>query len=112
MTFDDDERFEEELRRAFRAEDPGDAFTRRVLERIEPAPASRVPASSRAQTWRVVLSFAASLAIAVGGAAWVQHGRYVEEGERARAQVLAALRVTSEKLNVVRSAVMEAQEPH
>ena len=56
--------------------------------------------------------FAASLAIAVGGAAWVQHARYVEDGERARAQVLTALRLTSEKLNVVRSAVIEVQESH
>jgi hypothetical protein len=105
MTFDDDERFEEDLRRAFRADDPGDAFTEHVLERLDPAPVSRT------RTWRVMLPFAASLAVAVGGAAWLQHARYVEQGERARAQVLVALRVTSEKLNVVRSAVIDAQEP-
>ncbi len=104
MSFEDDGRFDEELRRACKAEDPGDAFTRRVLDRVNaPALASRV-------TWRVALPFAASLAIAAGGAAWVQHVRHVEEGERARAQVLIALRLTSEKLNVVRSAVMEMQE--
>jgi hypothetical protein len=69
------------------------------------------PPAPQAKTWRVVLPFAASLLIAVGGAAWLQHARYVEEGERARVQVLTALRLTSEKLNVVRSAVIEAQEP-
>jgi hypothetical protein len=110
MSFEDDTRFEDQLTRAFRADDPGEAFTQRVLNRLtveaaRPAPPARVG-------WWVALPFAASLAIAVGGAAWVQHARYVEEGERARAQVLTALRLTSEKLNVVRSAVIETQEPH
>ena len=50
------------------------------------------------------------LLFAVGGAAWLQHARYVDEGQRARAQVLTALRLTSEKLNVVRSAVLDTQE--
>jgi hypothetical protein len=118
MSYEDDARFDEELRRAFKAEDPGDAFTRRVLARVHadavppanacakawPAP---VCVSSSHVSWRVALPFAASLAIAVGGAGWVWHARYVEEGERARAQVLMALRLTSEKLNVVRSAVIE-----
>lgn len=109
MSYEDDERFDEELRRAFKAEDPGGAFTQRVLDRVltQPAPAR---ASSSRITWRVVLPFAASLAIAVGGVAWVRHARYVEEGERARAQVLMALRLTSDKLNVVRSAVIDMQE--
>jgi hypothetical protein len=62
-------------------------------------------------TWRVALAFAASLAITVGGTVWMRHERYVEEGQRARAQVLTALRLTSEKLNVVRSAVIDAQDP-
>jgi hypothetical protein len=110
MQFEDDKRFEEELKRAFRAEDPGDAFTRRVLNRVTVETARPTPTTRL--SWRVVLPFAASLAIAVGGAAWLQHALYVEDGERARAQVLTALRLTSEKLNVVRSAVIEAQEPH
>jgi hypothetical protein len=126
MKFEDDMRFEDELRRAFKAEDPGEAFTQRVLDRVRkdtaspaaaPAPKSSAQSSSQTRTsagshanWRVTLAFAASLMIAVGGAAWVRHARYVEEGERARAQVLAALRVTSEKLSVVRSVVNETQD--
>ena len=31
----------------------------------------------------------------------MQHRRYVAEGERARAQVLEALRLTNQKLNIV-----------
>lgn len=110
MSFEDDnKRVEDGLRSAFKTEDPGDAFTQRVLDRLK-VDATPVPASPARVSWRVALPFAASLAIAIGGAAWVQHVRYVEDGERARAQVLTALRVTSEKLNVVRSAVIEAQE--
>jgi hypothetical protein len=128
MSFQDDARFEEELKRAFKAEDPGEAFTRRVLDRVQQdatarqaagAPVLPMPTNSHARmrdrsrpNWRVTLAFAASLAIAVGGAAWVRHARYVEEGERARAQVLMAMRVTSEKLHVVRSTVLEVQEAH
>jgi hypothetical protein len=122
MSFEDDKRVEDVLKRALKPADPGEAFTRRVLDRLQVGATSAVspvregarpspaPASPTRVTWRVALPFAASLAIAMGGAAWVQHARYVEEGERARAQVLTALRLTSEKLNVVRSAVIEAQE--
>jgi hypothetical protein len=125
MSFQDDARFEEELKRAFKSEDPGEAFTRRVLERVKEDAAARglagapvLPMSTNSHAsvrtrsganWRVTLAFAASLVIAVGGAAWVRHARYVEEGERARDQVLLALRVTSEKLHVVRSTVNEVQ---
>jgi hypothetical protein len=132
MNFEDDLRVEEELRRACKAEDPGEAFTRRVLERVRAeragpaafadarAPRLVVPVSqerphTRAMpaagaTWRMALAFAASLAITIGGTVWMRHARDLEEGQRARAQVLMALRLTSEKLNVVRSAVIEAQE--
>ncbi len=121
MSFEDDRRFENELRRAFRAEDPGDAFTQRVLDRLKadagdvtPASIDRAPGAHDRKTtvhvWRMALPFAASLAISVGGAVWLQHARYVDEGRRARAQVLTALRLTSEKLNVVRSAVLDVQE--
>jgi len=120
MSFED-EQVEHELKRALRAEDPGDAFTHAVLNRLKtdagdarPVSSDRAVASrdrkNTAHFWHVALPFAASLAIAVGGAAWLQHARYVDEGQRARVQVLTALRLTSEKLNVVRSAVLDAQE--
>jgi hypothetical protein len=111
MSFEDDKRFEEQLRRAFGAEDPGEVFTQRVVNRVKVDATRAVPPVSSARaTWWVALPFAASLVIAAGGVAWVQHARHVEEGERARAQVLSALRLTREKLNVVRSAVIQAQE--
>jgi len=111
MSFEDDEGFEQELRRAFGAEDPGEVFTQRVVNRVTVDAVRSVPPRPPARApWWVALPFAASLVVAVGGVAWVQYARHVEEGERARTQVLTALRLTSEKLNVVRSAVIQAQE--
>jgi hypothetical protein len=115
--------FDDELKRAFKTEDPGAAFTQRVLARLKADASDRIavknlrpsaPAASARSPYarvRLVLALAASVSIAAGGAAWVWHVRYVEEGERARAQALMALRLTSEKLNIVRAAVIEVQEP-
>ncbi len=128
-------KFEDELKRAFAAEDPGDAFTARVLAGVKaknavtaangrPAP---TPTASRTLTptpkpkplarmgtaarWRMALACAASLTITTSGVLWMRHVQYVQDGERARAQVLVALRLTSEKLNVVRAAVTQLDEP-
>jgi hypothetical protein len=129
-------KFEDELKRAFAPEDPGDAFTARVLAGVKavnaanavravngrqaPTPtASRrltptpkpLPRMGTAARWRMVLAFAASLSITTSGVLWMRHVQYVQDGERARAQVLVALRLTSEKLNVVRAAVTQLDEP-
>jgi hypothetical protein len=149
---------EDELRRALRAEDPGVAFTQRVLARAreerthatretdasnEPhegkdaaaaaargigrrdsaavearTPEAALSASSASASRgdarasgsprmmsRWLMAIAASIALAATGVQFVQHQRYLAEGERARAQVLTALRLTSEKLNRVHDAI-------
>lgn len=181
---------EHELRRALRAEDPGDEFTARVLGRVRqdrasraaqadgqhdargearsasrpgmtdahaasaatapgvgksltsaaagepdasrpvvlswPKPATEVEASAGRRTptvpaagasssqragrsrtrWIWVSTMAASLLVsAAGGVQWVKHRQELAEGERARAEVMAAFRLTSEKLSLVRHAV-------
>ena len=133
-----DREFDDALEQALRAEDPGAAFTQRVLARareeraaqqssrplplhaaaigqtaaesseVLAMPASEVSARpSRVRTQRLtatrklIAAIAASLTLAAAGAQWMQHRRYVAEGERARAQVLAALRLTNEKLDLV-----------
>jgi hypothetical protein len=128
--------FDDELERAMRAEDPGAAFTQRVLarareERTRAARDTGTPASPEAwnrtttaadatigstaasalpRMRRWAIAVAASIAIAAGGVQVMQYRRYVAEGERARAQVLAALRLTSEKLNRVHDALHEPAE--
>jgi hypothetical protein len=144
-----DAAIDDALKQALRAEDPGAAFTQRVLakareERVaqhagRPLHAaaigqssadsskvaehrtevsarhsaevlampsaevsSRPPRTRRlTATRKLIAAIAASLTLAAAGAQWMQHRRYVAEGERARAQVLAALRLTNEKLDLV-----------
>jgi hypothetical protein len=118
---------EDELGRALRRLDAPPGFTNRVMARVEQASASKPrPAWLRplqafwswAEAWTgqsAVLGLAATAAVlvlAVSFAAWRQHRLREEQrqGELARAQVMQALRVTSVKLQRVRSRVREATQ--
>jgi hypothetical protein len=136
-----DRDFDDALAQALRAEDPGAAFTQRVLARAREEraaqqsgrplhavstsqtaasqtaasqtsgqssevsaqpPHARTTRTTRFTTMRkLIAAIAASLTLAAAGEQWLQHRRYVAEGERARAQVLAALRLTNQKLDLV-----------
>jgi hypothetical protein len=61
------------------------------------------------RTRKLIAAIAASLTLTAAGAQYLQHRRYVAEGERARAQVLAALRLTNEKLNIVHDQITERE---
>ena len=156
-----DAAFEDALKQAFRAEDPGAAFTQRVLAKAREERAAqqsgrplnaaafgqasasvsevselassevfarqsidasevsetrsevsaRPPARGRSlsATRKLIAAIAASLTLAAAGTQWMQHRRYVAEGERARAQVMAALRLTNEKLNIVHDKITERE---
>ena len=77
---------------------PGAASERSPAAR---AIASRTSASRFTATRKLIAAIAASLTLAAVGTQYLQHRRYVAEGERARAQVLEALRLTNQKLNIV-----------
>jgi hypothetical protein len=149
-----DRAIDDALGQALRAEDPGAAFTQRVLAKAREeraaqqsgsalhAIATRPAASAwssrsevsadttevsatvptevsghtpRVRTMRlttmrkVIAAIAASLTLTAVGAQWQQHRRYVAEGERARSQVLAALRLTNQKLNIVHDKITERE---
>lgn len=95
------------LRNALRPVDPGERFTRDVLERIanEPATPMRRPMGP-ALRW---LAAAAAASIIVGGVLidrqW--HTQQRQRGALARQQLLEALRVTSNKLDIAYRAVNE-----
>ena len=104
------------LERAMEADDPGPAFAGRVIAAItgDTAAAARPGAAStrtgRAIVWRALLPLAATVALTVAGVQW-QAAR--AEDARARAaheQLLQALRLTGEKLNVVHRAIERSQE--
>jgi len=121
---------DDELRNALKRVEPPPGFAGRVMARVEQLAEERArtaakPVRSRALwspwspwSWfgrRMSLSFgavaamAAVVLLAVGVVLWQQHRIEQErrEGEAARAQLIEALRVTSAKLNHVRTKVRE-----
>lgn len=88
---------EDDLRRALRPESPAPGFASRVLERIE---RERTPKRSH---WRAV---AASLTLTAVLGGWGVHEiQKHREGERAKEQVLTALRIAGEKVRYAQSEV-------
>jgi len=84
--------FEDELRSALRRREPSPDFTERVLARVAAAPVRR--ASGVSQPWiRWVAAMAATLVLAAGG---LEYRHY--QGERAKSQVLLAVRIAGSKL--------------
>jgi len=88
------------LRSALRAVDPGEGFAPRVLARIavEPAQVER-PARAGAMVSWLAFGLAASVVLAVLLAHEWQVRR-LEQGREARRQLIEALRVTDEKLDL------------
>ena len=103
------------LERAMEADDPGPAFAGRVIAAITGDTAAARPGTAPRRTgrtvvWRALLPLAATVALTVAGMQW-QAAR--AEDARARAaheQLLQALRLTGEKLNVVHRAIERSQE--
>lgn len=97
------------LRAALRPVDPGESFTQKVLARIgsEPPVCDRPPSSMRMRLART----AAIVTIVVAGllVAHEWRAQRVEDGLEARRQVMEALRVTSEKLDLAYRAVKDTE---
>ncbi len=91
---------EDDLRRALRRESPAPGFASRVLQRIE-----REEAPKRHHWWRAVAASLTFTALIGGGIAYESHLRQVREGERAKEQVLLALRIAGEKVRYAQSEV-------
>ena len=96
---------EEQLRRALRPVDPGEPFTARVLARVAQEPPDErlagtraAPDTRRRRLW-LPLGLAASLAAAlILRREW--HEPRDLQGPEARRQLIEALRVTSQKLDL------------
>ena len=91
------------LKEAFRRQEAPDGFADRVMARISQQPPKR---KSPFGTWkREWLAIAASTCMAVLGAgAWQQHQRQIE-GEKAKQELMYALTVASESLQVTKQLV-------
>jgi hypothetical protein len=100
------EDLESRLRAALRPAAPSEEFTQRLIARITADQDSEVNGRGagrrrpKASAWWLSASLAASLLVAVGIQHHLQERRDTERGLEARRQVIEALRVTSQKLNL------------
>lgn len=98
---------EQQLREALRPVDPDEGFEQRVMSRI-----AREPTRERRKVTRwVSVALAASVAFAavIGTHQWQLHRE--RQGLEARRQLIEALRVTGEKLDVAYQAVNRESQP-
>ena len=61
------------------------------------------------KTRKLIAAMAASLTLIAAGMQCMEYRRDVAEGERARAQVLEALRLTNQKLNIVHDQITDRE---
>ena len=102
------EELESRLRRALRPVDPGEDFTARVMAQVSATPRNLRTGSQL--TARIAVGLAASVILVFAGVyEWQQ--RQKEAGLAARAQVLEALRVTSEKLDLAYRLINTSPRP-
>jgi hypothetical protein len=100
------EDLESRLRAALRPVAPSDGFTQNLIARVTAHQGSDADArgtrrrSPKATAWWLSASMAASLLIAAGVQHYLQERRETERGLEARRQVIEALRMTSQKLNL------------
>jgi hypothetical protein len=108
-------RLDDELRSAFRREDPGEDFTKRLLERAAAQPAKRswrerlLAVSSPSGNRWAAAALAASLLAGVGGIELRRQQRRAE-AEAAKEQLMTALRIAGSKLRFAQEKVLRVGE--
>lgn len=113
--FETDEELERELREALRVRDAPAGFAARVVERVDGKHGrKRQPLRLIGLNAPIIKgafvrwAIAASLLVAVAAGGYSRHERMQRQaGERARQQVLLALRITSATLHSVHDRVLE-----
>jgi hypothetical protein len=88
-----------ELRRALRPVEPPRGFTERVMTRVAAGPRAR---------WRVPFGLAATALLGLGIYVHSQHQRQQLAGLEARREVIEALRLTDQKLDLAYQTVKDA----
>jgi hypothetical protein len=100
-------RLEDELRTALLRRDPPEGFTDRVMAKV---PGRRRPWSSWSHSW--MAAAAAMLIAMLGGGAYEYQRvqRIRQEGEQAKAQLVIALEIASEKLQSTKAKVLKVSK--
>jgi hypothetical protein len=105
---------ERALERAMDADDPGPAFAGRVVAAIAgsgaPSRTARTTRAAGGRRWRALLPIAATVALTAGGVQWQAARAEDARARLAHQQLLRALRLTGETLNVVHRAIERSQE--
>ena len=101
---------ESQMRAALRPVAPSEEFSQKLVAKVASQralarQARRLAAGWRPLAWWFSASLAASVLLAVGVHQHLQQQRLQESGLEARREVLEALRVTSQKLNLAYEAV-------
>lgn len=91
---------EHELKAALQRKEPSSDFATRVMKKVSTGPAAHAPRRPR---YRAIA--AALIMTAVMGGWTVREVQHRREGQRAREEVLTALRITSEKLRTAQQHV-------
>ena len=94
--------FEEQLRRSLRPVEPPEGFAERVLARVEAAQSPRIRTR-----WPVPAGLAAALFLGLGLYIHTDQQRQELAGLEARRQVIEALRLTDQKLDIVYETVKD-----
>lgn len=95
--------FDDELRKALRRRQPPQDFPEKVLARIRQRPAPRAVSPFRA--W-IAAAVAAVVLMTAGFSEYREHTRRIE-GERAKEQLMLALRMTGATLRSVQERVQQ-----
>ena len=110
--------FEKALHRALRPRHPREDFSDRVLARLDSNEAPRAPSALLDSTRRRVFhsrwlpaALAACLIAGIGLFQMRQHALEAARANQARAQLLEALSIASENINIVRAAVAREENP-
>lgn len=110
--------FEQALRRALRPKGPGEDLSGAVVSRLDPGAVPAVPVAhlpfirlraSRFGWWPVAL--AACLIAGIGLVQVRRHDLEAARANQARAELLRALSIASDNINVVRVAVAREENP-
>jgi hypothetical protein len=104
-------RLEDELRNAMRREEPPEGFAERVLARVSAKKQSLWAAVFASRGLRWALAGAMCLVLAVSGIEYKQAKDERARGEAAKDQLMLALRITADKLQLAQEKVQEHAAP-
>ena len=107
---------ERALQRALRPHGPGRDLSAEIVSRLDssaspPAPAARRIRQRVSRSRWLPVALAAGLVAGIGLVQMRQHARDVARANQARAQLLQALSIASDNVNIVRAAVSREENP-